>query len=116
MLYVQSSVARLHRDWWHSTRDDRVVGGAMPRNLILAVAELLVAVSAIAKDTARATLLIDLIDVRNARRVSPGLIISESLLHQRASYSEQQLAAASARLARLPFLLAVDFALEKGSD
>ncbi len=59
---------------------------------------------------------IERIEVRNAHRVSSQLIARETLLREGAEYSEADLSAASARLARLPFLLSADFALEKGSD
>jgi len=54
--------------------------------------------------------------VRKASRVSPQIVIAESLLREGAEYSEDDLRAASARLRRLPFLLSADFALEKGSE
>jgi outer membrane protein assembly factor BamA len=59
---------------------------------------------------------IERIEVRNAHRVSPQLIARETLLREGGEYSEADLSAAAARLARLPFLLSADFALEKGSD
>jgi len=84
----------------------------MTRILLL----MLIASSALAQEAAPAAFFIERIEVRNARRVSPALIISETLLHEGTEVSEAQLAAAAARLARLPFLLSTDFALEKGSD
>jgi hypothetical protein len=59
---------------------------------------------------------IERIEVRNTRRVSPELVISESLLREGRDYSEAELRDASARLTRLPYLLTADFALEKGSE
>ncbi|HUR80799.1 MAG TPA: hypothetical protein VM733_08535 [Thermoanaerobaculia bacterium] len=59
---------------------------------------------------------IERIEVRNHKRVSPDVVIAESRLREGHSYSEEDLRDASARLARLPFLLAADFALEKGTE
>jgi hypothetical protein len=75
-----------------------------------------IAFSALAQDAAPARFLIERIEVRNAHRVSPELVISETLLREGGEYSEEELSAASARLSRLPFLVSADFALEKGSD
>lgn len=63
-----------------------------------------------------ARFLIERIDVRNTQRISSQLIARETLLREGAEYSEADLSAASARLARLPFILSADFTLEKGSD
>ena len=65
---------------------------------------------------AQESFFIERIEVRNAKRVSPELVIAESLLEAGRSYSEAELRLASTRLRRLAFLLNVDFALEKGSD
>src|SRR6185436_10640572 len=59
---------------------------------------------------------IERIEVRNARRVTPDVVIAESRLRAGHEYSEAELRDASTRLERLPFLLSVDFALEKGSE
>lgn len=59
---------------------------------------------------------IERIEVRNTQRVSPQLIVRETLLREGTEVSEADLSDASARLSRLPFILAADFALEKGSD
>lgn len=59
---------------------------------------------------------IERIEVRNHRRVSPDVVIAESRLREGRAYSEEELRDASTRLGRLPFLLSVDFALEKGSE
>lgn len=59
---------------------------------------------------------IERIDVRNHQRVSPDVVVAESLLHQGRAYSEPELRDAARRLSRLPFLLSVDFSLEKGTE
>ena len=84
----------------------------MKRSLDLAIA----AATLHADDAAPARFFIERIEVRNAHRVSPELVISESLLRAGAEYSEDELRAASLRLNRLAYLLSADFALEKGSD
>lgn len=76
----------------------------------------LIALHLFAADVAPARFFIERIEVRNASRVSPELVISESLLREGNEYSEADLADAAARLNRLPFLLSADMALEKGSD
>jgi outer membrane protein assembly factor BamA len=85
----------------------------MVRALLISVVALLIAFPALGQ---QATFFIERIEVRNARRVSPSLILSETLLREGTEVSEEQLAAASARLTRLPFLLSAELALEKGSD
>ena len=75
---------------------------------------LLFAMPLVAQDAPR--FFIERIDVRNAKRVSPDVVIFESRLQQGKEYSETDIADASARLARLPFLLSADFSLEKGTD
>ena len=82
----------------------------MIRKLILLV---LLALPAAAQD---AQLFIERIEVRNHKRVSPDVIVAESRLREGREYSEADLRDASTRLGRLPFLLSVDFALEKGSE
>jgi len=89
---------------------------SMTRLVLTAILTAALAVSALAQDSAPARFFIERIEVRNNQRVSPKLIISESLLREGSEYSEADLSAASSRLARLPFLLSADFALEKGSD
>ncbi|HVE71806.1 MAG TPA: hypothetical protein VNI54_10590 [Thermoanaerobaculia bacterium] len=59
---------------------------------------------------------IERIEVRNHRRVSPHVVVAESRLREGQSVSEEELRDASARLTRLPFLLSVDFALERGTE
>ena len=61
-------------------------------------------------------LFIERIEVRNANRVSPDVVIAESRLREGHEYAEAELRDAATRLARLPFLLSVDFALERGSE
>jgi hypothetical protein len=82
---------------------------------IMACTAAIIAASAAAQ-TAEPRFFIERIEVRNAQRVSPAIVISETLLRDGTEYSEDDLRAASSRLARLPFLLSAAFALEKGSD
>jgi hypothetical protein len=77
---------------------------------------LLVAHPLLAQDAAEPRFFIDRIEVRNAHRVSPGVIVSESRLREGHEYSESELRDASTRLSRLPFLLSAEFSLEKGSE
>jgi outer membrane protein assembly factor BamA len=56
------------------------------------------------------------IEVRDAKRVSPEVVVAESRLREGADYSEADLRDAAARLTRLPFLLSAEFSLEKGSE
>jgi outer membrane protein assembly factor BamA len=59
--------------------------------------------------------LIERIDVRNTKRVSPAIVVAESRLDVNRTYTEQELREAADRLQRLPFLLDAQFSLEKGS-
>jgi hypothetical protein len=59
---------------------------------------------------------IERIEVRNHKRVSQDVIVAESRLREGRAYAEEELRDASTRLGRLPFLLSVDFALEKGTE
>jgi outer membrane protein assembly factor BamA len=59
---------------------------------------------------------IERIEVRNAGRVSPDVILAESRLRADREYSEVELREASHRINRLPFILTADFSLEKGSE
>lgn len=78
---------------------------------------LLILAAPLAADEAAAPqLFIERIEVRNARRVSPDVVIAESRLREGREYTEAELRDAATRLERLPFLLSVDFALEKGSE
>lgn len=67
-------------------------------------------------EAAPAAFFIERIEVRNIKRVSSEVVIAESRLRAGQSYTEEQLRDASTRLSRLPFLLSVDFALEKGTE
>ena len=59
---------------------------------------------------------IERIEVRNAHRVSPRVIVDETTLREGKEYSEEDVRAGVARVNRLPFLLSADFALEKGTQ
>lgn len=59
---------------------------------------------------------IEKIEVRNAKRVSTDIVIAESRLRAGQEYTEAELADAAVRLERLPFLVSVDFSLDKGSE
>ena len=59
---------------------------------------------------------IERIEVRNHKRVSPDVVIAESRLSAGREYAEADLRDAATRLGRLPFLLSVDFSLEKGTE
>lgn len=56
------------------------------------------------------------IEVRDAKRVSPDVVVVESRLREGEAYSEADLRDAAARLTRLPYLLSAEFSLEKGSE
>jgi len=81
---------------------------------VVAVASL--AVPGLADDAVPARFFIERIEVRNAHRVSPEIVISETLLREGTEYSEEELHAASLRLSRLPYILSAEFSLAKGSD
>lgn len=89
---------------------------ALPRILLVLLALILSALPLAAQDDPPARFFIERIEVRNAKRVSTDIVISESRLSEGHDYSEAELQDASARLSRLPFLLSVDFSLEKGSE
>ena len=74
-------------------------------------------ITAVATHAADLTLpfVIERIEVRNAERVSPRLIAAESLLREGRQYSHDDLRAAAARLARLPFVAAAEISTEDGS-
>lgn len=92
----------------------------MTRTFLIALIALAVvfapATSAAAQDAAPPRFYIERIEVRDADRVSPEVVIAESRLSEGHEYRESELSDAAARLARLPFLLSADFSLEKGSD
>lgn len=87
----------------------------MTRTLLIALA-VLVAAPLVAQDAMPPRFFIEKIEVRDAKRVSPDVVIAESRLRDGQEYTEADLRDASARLARLPFLLSAEFALEKGSE
>jgi hypothetical protein len=66
-----------------------------------------------AEETAR--FLIERIDVRHLRHVSPDVIKSESRLHEGQTVTESELRDADSRIKRLPFVLDATFSLERGS-
>ena len=83
------------------------------RNLLVILIAVVLAAPLCADE---AQFFIERIEVRNAKRVSPVVVIAESRLREGHAYSENALRDAATRLSRLPFLLSVDFALEKGSE
>lgn len=88
----------------------------MIRQFILSLLVIAVAAPLVADEAAAPLLFIERIEVRNAKRVSSDVVIAESRLRAGREYSENDLRDAATRLGRLPFLLSVDFALEKGSE
>ena len=88
----------------------------MTRTFLTALIALALAAPAAAQDAVPPRFFIERIDVRDASRVSPEVIIAESRLREGTEYSESDLRDAAARLGRLPFLLSADFSLERGSD
>lgn len=89
----------------------------MTRQMILSiVTAALLSIPLVADDAPAPLLFIERIEVRNAKRVSRDVVVAESRLREGHEYSEAELRDASTRLSRLPFLLSVDFALEKGTD
>ena len=75
---------------------------------------LLAAFAANAADVS-APFVIERIEVRNAKRVSSRIIAAESLLREGRRSSNDDLRAAAARLARLPFVAAAEISTEDGS-
>ena len=59
---------------------------------------------------------IEHINIRDAHRVSPEVVIAESRLREGRGYSEAELREAADRVSRAPYLLSADFSLEKGSE
>lgn len=89
------------------------------RTFLIALAALIAAASAIplaGQEAMPPRFFIEKIEVRDAKRVSPEVVVAESRLREGQEYSEADLRDASARLTRLPFLLSAEFALEKGSE
>ena len=88
----------------------------MIRTFVLSLLAAVLLTAPVGAQDAPAQLFIERIEVRNAKRVSPDVVVSESRLREGREYTEEELRDASARLGRLPFLLSVDFALEKGTE
>ncbi len=90
----------------------------LTRTLVISIvlAAVIAAPEGRAQDAAPARFFIERIEVRNHKRVSPEVVIAESRLRAGSEYSESELRDASTRLSRLPFLLAAEFALEKGAE
>jgi hypothetical protein len=89
------------------------------RTVLIAIAVFLAAAAAVpltAQDVVPTRFFIEKIEVRDANRVSPDVVVAESRLRSGQEYSEDDLRDASARLMRLPFLLSAEFSLEKGSE
>jgi outer membrane protein assembly factor BamA len=85
--------------------------------VIALAAAALAPMSAAAQDAAvPPRFFIERIEIRNTTRVSPVVVAAESRLREGSEYTEAELRDAAARLTRLPFLLNVDFALERGSE
>ena len=55
------------------------------------------------------------ISVEGLRHVSPGIVVAATLLRPGIAYTEEELRQAVDRVERLPFVLAADFSLRKGS-
>ncbi len=58
---------------------------------------------------------IETITVEGAEKISPEILVSESLLDEGRSYTESELRDARHRIVRLPFVLDAEFSLRKGS-
>ena len=85
------------------------------RALLLLVATLCAATSVHAQQAGPA-FFIERIEIADAERVSPEVIVYESRLAEGRPYTEQQLREANDRLRRLPFILDATFALQKGRE
>ena len=83
---------------------------------LVAVAVIALTLSAFAQDASEPRFFIERIEVRNAKRVSPEVVIYESRLKEGHEYSEADLSDAAVRLNRLPFLLSAEFSLDKGAE
>jgi hypothetical protein len=94
-------------------RGETMIERVTLRGILIALSTVVLAASALGQD-ARFT--IDRIEVRNSRRMLPTVIAGETLLHVGGDYTEEDIQAAVARLARLPFLASATYALENGSD
>src|SRR4051812_3062956 len=84
----------------------------MVRRTLTAFTLLLIALSALGQEK----FAIERIEVRNAHRVSPVVIIDETTLREGKEYAEEDVRAGVARVNRLPFVLSADFVLEKGTE
>lgn len=84
----------------------------MVRRILTGLTLALIALCASAQEK----FVIEKIEVRNAHRVSAGMIVAETALREGSAYSEDDVRAGVARLNHLPFLLSADFAIEKGTD
>jgi hypothetical protein len=82
-------------------------------NIVL-LALMLVAPMAVADEEPR--FLITRISVDGLRYASDGIVVSESRLRVNRSYSEAEFRDAMARIERLPFVLAAEFRLARGSE
>ncbi|HEV7516547.1 MAG TPA: hypothetical protein VGR07_09635 [Thermoanaerobaculia bacterium] len=92
--------------------------GARFSLLVLALLAFFLAVPAAATPADEAPrFLIEKITVAGNRRpASARIVVSESLLHEGRTYSEDELRDAIHRIKRLPFVIDADFALQKGSE
>jgi hypothetical protein len=63
-----------------------------------------------------APFLLEAIEVRNSNRIASDVIASESRLRIGHEYTEEDVREAVRRLARLPYLSSVEYAIERGSD
>jgi len=86
------------------------------RILLTAVIAAVLTLSAAAQDPVEPKFFIERVEVRNAKRVSPDVVIYESRLREGNEYTEADLSDAAARLNRLPFLLSAEFSLDKGVE
>ena len=90
-------------------------GGSIVKQRIIVVVLMLAAVPLLrAADVP--SFFIERIEVHNLRRVSREVVIAESRLREGETYSESELREANDRVARAPYLISAEFALEKGSE
>lgn len=80
-----------------------------------AAAVLLLLGAGLARAEEPPTFLIDRITVEGSEQVSSAIVVTESRLEPGRRYSEDELRQAVYRIERLPFVLAADFALRRGS-
>lgn len=74
------------------------------------------AVAALARGDEGTPFLIERIEIRNAKYVSPEIVVAEGRLREGGQYGEAALRDANDRLRRLPYLIDAQFSLEKGSE